>query len=102
MKCELIAGIEAISGSLKQKNGTRVIFRTYRKPSVNRKDGESETRVYIRSEESFQRKKPLSEKECKVRGLFVRRQAYVHELMTSGRCRTKKEAWKIAKEEIRA
>ena len=100
MKCELIAGIESISGSMKQDNGTRVVFRTYRKPSVNRKNGESETRVYIRSAESYQRKKPLTEKESKARGLFAKRQAYVQELMASGKYHSKTEAWKIAKKEI--
>ena len=97
MKVELVAGIESASG----KCGN-MIFKTFKRP-----DGRKETRAYFnpyrrtRWEKVNARKTPPSEAEIKARSLFARRQAYVQELLASGRYHDKKEAWKIAKNEIK-
>ena len=97
MKVELAAGIDSISG----KCGN-MIFKTYKRPN-----GKTETRAYFNPhcpsswEKVNPRKTPPSEAEIKARSLFARRQAYVQELLASGRYHNKKEAWKIAKNEIK-
>ena len=97
MKVELAAGIDSISG----KCGN-MIFKTYKRPN-----GKKETRAYFNPyrrsswEKVNPRKTPPSKAEIKARSLFVRRQAYVQELLASGRYHDKKEAWKIAKNEIK-
>ena len=96
MKVELAAGIDSISG----KCGN-MIFKTYKRPN-----GKTETRAYFnpyrtRWEKVNARKTPPSEAEIKARSLFARRQAYVQELLASGRYHDKREAWKIAKNEIK-
>ena len=97
MKVELAAGIESVSG----KCGN-MIFKTFKRPN-----GKTETRAYFNPyrrsswEKVNPRKTPLSEAEIKARSLFARRQAYVQELLASGRYHDKKEAWKIAKNDIK-
>ena len=97
MKVELAAGIESASG----KCGN-MIFKTYKRPN-----GKTETRAYFNPyrrsswEKVNPRKTPPSDAEIKARSLFARRQAYVQELLASGRYHDKKEAWKIAKNEIK-
>ena len=96
MKVELAAGIESVSG----KCGN-MIFKTYKRPN-----GKTETRAYFnpyrtRWGKVNVRKTPPSDAEIKARSLFARRQAYVQELLASGRYHDKKEAWKIAKNEIK-
>ena len=97
MKVELAAGIESASG----KCGN-MIFKTYKRPN-----GKTETRAYFNPyrrsswEKTSARKTPPSEAEIKARSLFARRQAYVQELLASGRYHDKREAWKIAKNEIK-
>ena len=97
MKVELAAGIDSISG----KCGN-MIFKTYKRPN-----GKTETRAYFNPyrrsswEKVNVRKTPPSDAEIKARSLFARRQAYVQELLASGRYHDKKEAWKIAKNEIK-
>ena len=95
MKVELAAGIESISG----KCGN-MIFKTYKRPN-----GKTETRAYFnphcRWDKVNVRKTPPSDAEIKARSLFARRQAYVQELLASGRYHDKREAWKIAKNEIK-
>ena len=99
MKVELMDGILSASGTLrKMKDGTRIIVTTRRAATTN---PAPRTRMYIRSSETYQRTTPVTEKEISARQLFVRRQAYVQELMASGRYHTKAEAWKVAKKEIR-
>lgn len=73
MKCTLMPGIESISGSVKGKNGTRLIFKTYKRPSANRV-GKTETRVYLSKKQ--QRTKPLSENEMACRVRFAAAGAY--------------------------
>ena len=68
MKVTFAAGVEAISGSIKQKNGTRIIFKTFTKPSANRKS-DKETRMYIMPPQK--RTSPVSEKELKHRARFA-------------------------------
>ncbi len=60
-------GIESISGSFKQKNGTRVVFTTRKAPTTNK---ECRTRMYLRSEESYRRTTKLSPKEEVTRNRF--------------------------------
>ena len=64
-----MAGLESISGSLKQKNGKRVVFKTFRKPSVNREGGKPETRMYLM--ERYERRTPPSEKEQAAKARFA-------------------------------
>ena len=77
MKCTLMPGIESISGSVKGKNGTRLIFKTYKRPSANRV-GKTETRVYLSKKQ--QRTKPLSEIEFACRARFAAAGAYAASL----------------------
>ena len=97
MKVELAAGIESVSG----KCGN-MIFKTYKRPN-----GKTETRAYFNPyrrsswEKVNPRRTPPSDAEIKARSLFARRQAYVQELLASGRYHDKREAWKIAKNEIK-
>ena len=97
MIVEFVGGIEAAHGTFcKNKNGSRVIVTTRRNASSKK----NSMRMYIRSAESYQRTNPPSEAEVAARDLFTRRQARVQELISSGKCRSKAEAWKIAKIEI--
>lgn len=73
MKCTLIPGIESISGSIKGANGSRLIFKTYKRPSANRKS-KTETRVYLSHKKT--RTKPLSENEIACRVKFAGARAY--------------------------
>ena len=97
MKVELAAGIESASG----KCGN-MIFKTFKRPN-----GKTETRAYFNPyrrsswEKVNPRKTPPSDAEIKARSLFARRIAYVQELLASGRYHDKREAWKIAKNEIK-
>ena len=75
MKCTLIPGIASISGSIKQKDGRKIIFKTYRTPSIHREGGKPETRMYLMDRQV--RKTPPSEKELKVRCYFVKAQAWL-------------------------
>ena len=68
MKCTLMPGIESISGSIKGANGSRLIFKTYKRPSANRKS-KTETRVYISHKKK--RTKPLSANEIVCRARFA-------------------------------
>jgi uncharacterized protein (DUF2344 family) len=67
MKVTLMPGIESISGSFKQKNGTRVVFTTRKAATTNKED---RTRMYLRSEESYQRKTKVTQKEVTIRNRF--------------------------------
>ena len=75
-------GIESISGSIKGANGSRIIFKTYSRPSVNRK-GKTETRVYISHKQT--RKKPLSEREHETRHKFTLAAEYYRNLSNEQR-----------------
>ena len=98
MRVELVPGIKSASGTLmKCKNGTRVIFTTRRAPSSN----PCKVRMYLRTAEDYQRSTPVTEREKQVRDLFSRRQARVLQLMAENTKLSKKEAWKIAKTEIK-
>ena len=70
-------GIESISGSIKGANGSRLIFKTYKRPSVNRPN-KTETRVYISQKKK--RTKPLSENEIVCRTRFAEARAYAANL----------------------
>lgn len=77
MKCTLMPGIKSISGSVKGENGSRLIFKTYSRPSVNHKS-EVETRVYLSHKKM--RTKPLSDKEIACQARFAEARAYAANL----------------------
>lgn len=96
MKIELAPGIKCISG--KSKN---MIFKTFKRP-----DGSTETRMYFvpRNEDgepAYQRSTPVSEHEIQIRALFAKRQQRVTQLRAANPKLSLKEAWKIAKTEIK-
>lgn len=94
MIVEFAGGITAASGTLcKNRNGSRIIVTTRRAPSNNK----NKMRLYLRSADCYKRKKPLSDAEIAAHELFARRQAYVRELLANGTCKSKAEAWKVAK-----
>ena len=97
MIVEFAGGIISASGTLcKNRNGSRVIVTTRKAPSKNK----NKVRMYFRSEESYKRKQPFTDAELAAQDLFTRRQAYVKELITNGKCKSKADAWKIAKKTI--
>lgn len=66
MRVELMPGIKEISGATKpSKNGTRLVFMT----RTNNK-GKRETRLYVRDNDSYQRKSKPSDKEIALRKRF--------------------------------
>lgn len=69
MKVTLPAGVKSISGSIKQQNGSLIVFKTFTRPSVNRKKGETETRAYFMPKR--ERKTLPSEKELAARQRFA-------------------------------
>ena len=87
-KVNLMAGVQNVSG-----RAGNFIFKTYR-----RRDGSVETRMYPYKKR--ERKTKPSKAEQGARSLFTKRQALVQELFASGQCRSKADAWKIAKERI--
>ena len=92
MIIEFAGGIESASGTFcKNRNGSRVIVTTRRAPSNNK----NKIRMYIRSADSYKRKKPFSDAEIAAHELFTRRAKYVKELMDAGIRRDK--AWQTAK-----
>ena len=96
VKVTLAAGIESASG----KSGN-VQFRTFRKP-----DGSIETRMYLvpRAENGkykYERSTPVSKHEIQIRALFSKRQQRVNQLRAANPKLSLKEAWKIAKDEIK-
>ena len=96
MKVTLIPGISAASGTLCKTKNARIILTTRKAPSTN----PNKVHMYIRSAESYKRKTQPSENEQRCRTLFVRRQAYVQELLASGAYHSKATAWKKAIKDI--
>ena len=92
MKCTLMPGIKSISGSMKQKNGSRIVFKTFSKPSVNR-GSKTETRVYLMPRQ--ERKTPLSENEIAARKRFLEATTYFKNLSEEQRMAYYK-LWKSA------
>lgn len=66
MKVEFMPGIESVSGSLKQKNGNRLVF-THR-----RSDKSGQGRLYLRHASDYQRSTPVSDKELANRQRLAR------------------------------
>ena len=98
MRVELAPGIKYASGTLlKCKNGNRVVFTTRRAPSSN----PCKVHMYIRTAENYQRSTPVTEREMQVRSIFSKRQARVLQLMAENPKLSKKDAWAIAKKEIK-
>ena len=91
MKVTLAAGIKSISGSVKQRNGSLLVFRTFTKPAVGRKPGETETRAYFMPKR--ERSTPPSEKELAVRQRFAKATLYFQSLSNEQREMYAK-AWK--------
>ena len=97
MNVEFIPGIASVSGTLyKGKNGLRIVATTRKAPTTNKQ----KTRLYLRPDESYQRKTPYSEAELKRQDLFAQRQSYVKQLMAADPGLSKKEAWSKAKQDI--
>ena len=95
MKVEFMPGIASMSGSVKTKNGDRLVF------MHRQSDGKGHGRAYLRTSKDYQRSTPVSDKEKVARSLFAIRAQLVKQLMTERRCKTKAEAWRIAKEQIK-
>ena len=95
MKVEFMPGIAAMSGTLKDKNGNKLVF------MHRASDGKGHGRAYLRTSKDYQRSTPVSDKERVARSLFAIRAQLVKQLMTERRCKTKAEAWRIAKEQIK-
>ena len=97
MIVEFAGGIMSASGTFcKNRNGSRVIVTTRRAPSSSK----NKVRMYLRSDDSYKRKKPFTDAELAAQELFTVRQAYVKELLANGKCKSKAEAWKVAKKDI--
>ena len=98
MKVKLIPGIASMSGTLcKNQDGSRYIITTRKAATTN----PVKVRMYFRPASSYQRKTPISEKELAARCRFAILARRVKELMEQHVCRTRKEAWQIAKEELK-
>ena len=87
-------GIAAMSGTLKDKNGNKLVF------MHRQSDGKGHGRAYLRTQKDYQRSTPVSDKERVARSLFAIRAQLVKRLLAEHQCKTKAEAWKIAKEMI--
>ena len=77
MRVTLPDGIESISGSIRQKDGSKLVFKTFTKPSANRV-GKTETRAYFMPKHV--RKSPLSDAEIKARQRFKEASEFVAKL----------------------
>ena len=94
MKVTFMPGIDSVSGSMRNRKGERIVF------TKHRGDQPGHGRMYIRSERTYRRTGEPSERELRARALFAQRRAYVEQLIADGKCRTKAEAWTIAKRDI--
>ena len=94
MKVEFMPGIASMSGTVKTKNGDRLVF------MHRASDGKGHGRAYLRTQKDYQRSTPVSDKERVARSLFATRAQLVKRLLAEHQCKTKAEAWKIAKEMI--
>jgi len=91
MKVTLPAGIKSISGAIKQSDGSKLVFKTFTRPSVNRKKGETETRAYLIPKR--ERATPPSMRELAVRQRFVNASLYFQTL-TNFQREMYAKAWK--------
>ena len=91
MKVTLPAGIKSISGAIKQPNGAQIVFRTFTKPAVGRKPGETETRAYFMPKR--ERSTPPTEKELAARQRFADATLYFQTL-SNGQREMYAKAWK--------
>lgn len=87
-------GIDGVTGSIKTRNGGRLVFT---KPKNSQK---GHGRMYFRPANAYERKVPYSENEMAAMDLFKERAALVRKLMLKQHM-TKAEAWKVAKQQIR-
>ena len=90
MKVTLMPGIESISGSVKQRNGKKLVFRTFRKPSASR-GGKPETRAYLMTPQ--ERTTPLSEAEMRQRAKFAKAAKKVKQMSEAER-KSLAQEWK--------
>jgi hypothetical protein len=77
---------------MKQKNGSRIVFKTFSKPSANR-SSKTETRVYLMHRK--ERSTPISENEMAARNRFSEAAAYFKNLSEEQRMAYYKP-WKSA------
>ena len=96
MKVEFMPGIASMSGIVKNCGRKHVIFRHYAS------DRPGHGHATICSSSAFKRKTPLTEREKVARELFSIRVSYVKQLCAANPGLSRKEAWKIAKADIRA
>jgi hypothetical protein len=89
MKVELMPGIKSISGSIKQKNGRHMVFKTF-----NRPDGKKETRAYSII---YERRTSYSPKEKAAQERFAICAQAVKRIRLVARI-NRKEAWELAKQ----
>ena len=97
MKVQFPAGVKIISGTIRQKNGNRVMFKTYTNPYT----GEKKTRAYLCTDQDYVRKNPPAEKEMQARDNFARRAKLVKHYMQVNPSLTKRQAWDMAKQAIK-
>ena len=87
-------GIASMSGTLKGRDGYKLVF------MHRASDGKGRGHAYLRTQKDYQRSTPVSDKERVARSLFAIRAQLVKRLLAEHQCKTKAEAWKIAKEMI--
>ena len=96
MKVTFMPGIASMSGIVKNCGRKHIIFRHYAS------DRPGHGHATICSSHAYERKTPLTEREKAAHELFSRRAAYVKQLCAANPGLSRKEAWKIAKADIRA
>ena len=89
-KVILMPGIESISGTM-NKGHERIVFQTRKK-----RDGSSETRMYFRTAESYQRRTKITDKEIAIRQRFKAACEYVQNLTEEQR-QAYADEWKRSK-----
>jgi len=87
-KCELPKGILSLSGTL-----GNIVFKTYRRP-----DGTTVTRAYRKT--AYERKTPITDKECAARSRFSRMAQEVARRIRQGDQRPKSLIWAEVKKTI--
>ena len=96
MKVEFMPGIASISGSTKSRSGKRLVFRHYKS------DKPGHGHLTICSNDAFERRTRVSEREEATRRLFSQRAAYVKKLCDTFPKLSRADAWAMAKADIPA
>ena len=96
MKVEFMPGIAHISGSTKSRSGKRLVFRHYKS------DKPGHGHLTICSNNAYERRTRVSEREEATRRLFSQRAAYVKKLCDTFPKLSRADAWAMAKADIPA